>query len=65
MITVHVEPDNETLTFASLNTVLQLLNRLGLRSTQALVVRDGNLLTADRKLGRDDVITIKKVVSAG
>lgn len=65
MIIVHIEPDNETLEFRSLNTVLQLLNRLQLRSTQALVIRDGQLLTADLKLGRDDEIIVKKVISAG
>ncbi|MGE4292261.1 MAG: hypothetical protein AB7E32_08630 [Desulfovibrio sp.] len=65
MITVHIQPDNETLEFSSLNTVLQLLNRLNLRSTHALIIRDGKLLTADRKLHYGDEIVVKKVISAG
>ncbi len=65
MITVHVVPDNETLTFPRLNTVLQLLNRLGLRAGEALVIRGERLLTADLPLGLDDEITVRKVISAG
>ncbi|WP_022660706.1 hypothetical protein [Paucidesulfovibrio longus] len=65
MITVHIQPENETLEFATLNTVLQLLNRLKLRATHALIIRDGKLLTADRKLHYGDEIIVKKVISAG
>ncbi len=65
MVTVHVEPDGETLTFARLNTVLQLLNKLGLRPTQALVIRGRDLLTQDMPVGRDDEITVRKVISTG
>lgn len=65
MITVHVQPEGETLTFGRLNTGLQLLNRLGLLRTQALIIRNGELLTWDRKFTDGDVITIKKVISAG
>jgi sulfur carrier protein len=65
MITVDVQPENETLEFGSLNTVLQLLNRLDLRPTEALVIRDGKLLTADRKLHQGDALVVKKVISAG
>lgn len=65
MITVRIEPGGEEKTFERLNTVLQLLNRLGLRPTEALVIRDGRMLTPDLKLRRDDVITVRVVVSAG
>lgn len=65
MLTVHVEPDGETITFDRLNTGLQLLNRLGLLRTQALIIREGELLTPDRKLRHGDVITLKKVTSVG
>ncbi len=65
MITVHIEPDNETLTFAKLNSGLQLLNRLGLFRTQALIIRQGELITWDRKFKSGDVITLKKVTSVG
>lgn len=65
MVTVHVEPDGETLTFKRLNTVLQLLNKLELRPTQALVIRGNDLLTQDLPIGRDDEITVRKVISTG
>ncbi|SKA88387.1 sulfur carrier protein [Paucidesulfovibrio gracilis DSM 16080] len=65
MITVEVQPENEILEFGKLNTVLQLLNRLQLRSTQALIIREGQLLTADRRLHHGDRIIVKKVISAG
>lgn len=65
MITVHVEPDGNTLEFSSLNTGVQLLNRLGLFHTQALIIRDGELLTWDRKFHDGDIITLKKVTSVG
>jgi sulfur carrier protein len=65
MITVHLEPDGETLTFERLNTALMLLNRLALLPTQALVIREGGLLTPDRKLHDGEVITVKKTTSVG
>ncbi len=65
MITVHIEPDNETLTFDRLNSGLQLLNRLGLLRTQALIIRNGELITWDRKFKPGDEITLKKITSVG
>jgi sulfur carrier protein len=65
MITVRMEPGGEVKTFAQLNTVQQLLNRLGLRHTEALVIRGGRLLTQDLKLNPDDALTVRVVVSAG
>ena len=65
MITVHIEPDGETLQFRSLNTVLQLLNKLGLRRMEALIIRDGGLLTPDRRLHGGDAITVRTVISRG
>lgn len=65
MITVHVEPDDETFTYERLNTVLMLQRRLGLRVNDALVIRGPELLTPDRQLADGDVIRIRKVVSTG
>ncbi|MCM0756789.1 hypothetical protein M7784_16265 [Desulfovibrio aminophilus] len=65
MITVRLEPGGEVKTFDRLNTVHQLLNRLGLRFTEALVIRDGRLLTQDLKLKPGDAITVRVVTSAG
>ena len=64
-ITVRIEPDGEVREFPSLNTVLQLLNKLSLFPTQALVIRGGELLTPDRKLKQGDGIVVRKVVSSG
>ncbi|MEW5773435.1 MAG: hypothetical protein AB1916_07900 [Thermodesulfobacteriota bacterium] len=65
MITVRVTPGDRVLTFDRLNTVLQLLNKLGLGMTDALVAREGVLLTPDRKLRRGDELTVRVVVSRG
>jgi sulfur carrier protein len=65
MIVVRVEPEGSELSFERLNTVLQLLNRLGIRPGGALVIREGELLTPDRKLGRGDMIIVRKVGSRG
>ena len=65
MITVTVEPDGETVTFQRLNTVRQLLNKLGLGRNDALVIRQGMLLTEDVKIGRDETIVVRLVGSRG
>ncbi len=65
MITVFIEPDNQTLTYPKLNTVLMLQKRLGLRVNDALVIRGTELLTPDRQLNDGDHIRIRKVVSTG
>jgi sulfur carrier protein len=65
MITVFVEPDNETLTFERLNTVLMLQKRLGLRVNDALVIRGETLLTPDCQLKDGDQLRIRKVTSTG
>ena len=65
MITVFIEPDNQTLTYPKLNTVLMLQKRLGLRVNDALVIRGTELLTPDRQLNDGDHIRIRKVVSQG
>lgn len=65
MITVHLEPQNKTVEFERLNTVLQLLNKLGLSRTDALVIRGDKLLTPDRKIEREDVLIVRCVISGG
>lgn len=65
MITVFVEPDNETFTFERHNTVLMLQRRLGLRVNDALVIRGDRLLTSDDRLVDGDQIRIRKVTSTG
>jgi sulfur carrier protein len=65
MITVLLEPDGKELSLPNLNTARQLLNRLGLTQTEALVIREGELLTPDRPLKGGDTITIRTVGSRG
>jgi sulfur carrier protein len=64
-IWVKIEPDQETKRFKGLNTVLQLLNRLGLRVNSALIIREGQLLTPDQRLNPGDQITVRLVTSRG
>ena len=65
MLLVTLEPEGETRTMEQANTVLQLLNRLGLSRTQALVIRDDGLLTPDERLFHEDRITVRTVTSRG
>lgn len=65
MITVNLEPDGKTFEFPNTRSVHAALNKLKLRSTMAIVVRDGELLTVDRKLKNGDTIMVRKVTSAG
>ena len=65
MITVHVEPDNETHSFERHNTVLMLQKRLGLRVNDALIIRGKELLTPDSRLEDGDEIRVRKVISRG
>ncbi|MDQ7835348.1 MAG: hypothetical protein RDU24_08195 [Humidesulfovibrio sp.] len=65
MITVFIEPDNETLTFERHNTVLMLQRKLNLRVNDALVIRGDKLLTPDCQLKDGDEIRIRKVMSTG
>ncbi|MGL1861723.1 MAG: hypothetical protein OCC46_04270 [Pseudodesulfovibrio sp.] len=65
MITVNLEPDGKVIELRRTRSVLGALNKLKLRSTMAIVVREGELLTADRKLLNGDTIMVRKVTSAG
>lgn len=65
MITVTIEPDDRRFEAPQANTVLQLLNRMGLRSSRTLVIRDSLLLTPDQRLHHGDAITLRKVGSKG
>lgn len=71
-ITLRMEPENEVLEYPRPKTVLQLLNRLNMRHTSCLVIREPgdeggerSLLTPDLKVLPGDVITVRKVTSSG
>lgn len=65
MVTVVIQPGGETLTFPRLNTVTQLLGKLKLKPTEVLVIRGRELLTADRRIGPDDHLIVRSVISRG
>jgi sulfur carrier protein len=65
MIIVNLEPDGKRIELNDTRSVLAVLNKLRLRSTMAIVVRDGELLTSDRKLFHGDELMVRKVTSAG
>lgn len=64
-ITVILQPQEKTISLPRPKTVLQLLGKLGIRRGTALVIRDGELLTQDRAILKDDVITVRIVTSSG
>jgi len=65
MITVNLEPDGKVIELMNTRSVHAVLNKLQLRSTMAIVVRDGELLTPDRMLSHGDTLMVRKVTSAG
>lgn len=65
MITVHLEPENETVTLSRVKTVIGLLGRLDRHSGSVLVIRDGGLLTPDVRLKPGDTVIVRTVVSQG
>ena len=62
---ILIEPENEAADIGRASTVLNLLKKLQLRPNQAIVIRNGELLTPDRKLDREDRIIVRKIVSRG
>ena len=64
-ITVILEPTGGTRTIPRPKTVLQLCNRLQVRRGTALVIRNGELLTPDRRIETGDTITVRSVISRG
>jgi sulfur carrier protein len=63
--TVELQPSGKRLELPYVKSVLQLLNKVGARKGTVLVIRDGKLLTPDRKLFPGDEIIVRTVVSAG
>ena len=65
MITVNLEPDGEVIELHGTKTVIAVLNRLKLRPSMAIVARNDELLTSDRRLKPGETILVRKVTSAG
>ncbi len=64
-IYVLLQPEDKKLQLPRQKTARQLLAFLGLREETALVARDGELLTPDRRIYADDEILVRKVTSSG
>lgn len=64
-ITVRIQPEEEVVVMPRVKTVLQLLNKLEIRPSTALVARDGELLTPDRNIFTGDSLLVRKVTSRG
>ncbi|GAB6060217.1 MoaD/ThiS family protein [Desulfonatronum parangueonense] len=65
MISVRLEPKGQEIQVTKASTVLQLLRQLGLGPNAALVIRNQELLTPDRKLNPGDDIIVRGVSSRG
>lgn len=63
-VNVTLQPSNQTHVM-QVRSVLQLLNKLSIRPTTVLVIRDGGLLTPDQRLHHGDDIIVRTVVSSG
>lgn len=64
-VTVHLEPAGDTVVIPKAKSALQVLKKLGLRPTAALVIRGNELLTPDRALSPGDELRIRVVMSSG
>jgi len=65
MITVTISGQSQPITYPKIKTVLQLLANLNLRVNDALIIRDGELLTPDRHLRDGDHVAVRLVTSRG
>ena len=64
-ITVVLQPEEKRFAMPRPKTVLQLLHKLNIRPGTALVIREQGLLTPDREILPNDVITVRIVTSSG
>lgn len=64
-ITVILQPEDKRFTMPRPKSALQLLRKLNIRPGTALVIRDQGLLTPDREIIPNDVITVRIVTSSG
>lgn len=62
---ILIQPENKKRNIFKAATALSLLNRLELKPTQALVIRDNQLLTPDEKIFEKDDIIVRIVGSRG
>ncbi|MDL2266501.1 hypothetical protein LJC46_00750 [Desulfovibrio sp. OttesenSCG-928-G15] len=64
-VQILLEPEGKSFSMPRPKTVLQLLNKLGIRRSTALVIRNGGLLTPDQRIFPNDAVTVRIVTSSG
>lgn len=64
-VTVLLQPEETRLSLPRPKTARQLLEALNLAEETALVARNGELLTPDRRIWPDDELLVRKVASSG
>ncbi len=64
-IFVLLQPEDKKLELPRQKTARQLLASLNMREETALVARNGELLTPDRRIYAGDEILVRKVTSSG
>lgn len=64
-VTVLLQPQEKTRVLPRPKTVRQLLAVLEMREETALVAREGELLTPDRRIYTGDSLLVRTVVSSG
>lgn len=64
-VQVLVQPEEKMMELPRPKTARQLLAALGLREETALVAREGELLTPDRRIFTGDNLLVRKVTSSG
>ncbi|WP_247647501.1 hypothetical protein [Desulfovibrio desulfuricans] len=64
-VAVLLQPEEKHLSLPRPKTSRQLLEALGLAEETALVARDGQLLTPDRRIWPEDNLLVRKVASSG
>jgi sulfur carrier protein len=62
---IIIQPENKIENVTRVKTVMGLLKKLGFKDTQALVIRDNQLLTPDQRIYQDDRIIVRLVASRG
>ena len=65
MVIVKINGQGQPIEYPVLKTVLQLQAKLGLRVNDALIIREGELLTPDRRLRPGDAVEVRMVTSRG